>query len=168
MNPFIPTAVIQIGGRLIPRSLVLSSNPSLTTAFRSIASHNTGFSGLALSASISPTNPNSVNPVWRGTLFNMVVYTLFDYQDWQANLDNQALMTDTLLPELEALTPGGGVYLNEGDSNDPNWQQTFYGANYAQLKTVKEKYDPEQLFYAFTGVGSDEWEVRTDRRLCKL
>ena len=168
MNPFIPSDIIQIGSRLIPRTLVTSSNPSLTSALRSIASNGAGFSGLALSVPSSPTNPNSVNPVWRTALMSMVVYTLFDYQDWQTNLDNQALMTNTLLPQLAALTPNGGAYLNEADSFDPNWQQTFYGSNYAQLETVKTKYDPNSTFYAFTGVGSEQWQVRSDGRLCKL
>src|SRR5690349_1633028 len=115
MAPFIPTSVVQIGGRLIPRSLIYSNNTGLTTALRNMASHGAGFSGLSLKATTSPTMPNSVHPVWRTTLFNMVTYTLFDYQDWQANLDAQSLMTNTLMPMLADLTPGGGVYLNEAD-----------------------------------------------------
>lgn len=32
---------------------------------------------------------------------------------WSEMIVNQAKMTETYLPQLEALTPGGGAYLNE-------------------------------------------------------
>lgn len=47
-----------------------------------------------------------------------------------------------LLPQLDALSPGGGAYLNEGDPWQPNWQQVFYGDNYARLRQIKKTYDP--------------------------
>lgn len=99
-------------------------------------------------------------------------------------------MTDYWVPQLTALTPGGGCYLNEvsliqaywrlspaqanapsylkqADFNQPNWQQTFYGSNYAKLLAIKNEYDPTHLFYATTAVGSEFWTVETDGRLCK-
>ena len=117
MNPATPTAEIQIGSRLIPRSLVEQDNPALTAAFRVITERGGGASGLALNAS----NPafsspyNSVNPVWRSVLFDMVLYTIYNYTDFNTDLANQQLITDVLVPQLEALTPGGGAYLNEAD-----------------------------------------------------
>lgn len=73
------------------------------------------------------------------------------------------------MPQLEALTPGGGSYLNEADINQPNWQEVFYGTNYATLEKVKDKYDPNGLFYGLTAVGSERWVYRlhSDGRLCK-
>ena len=76
-------------------------------------------------------------------------------------------MTDTLLPRLEQLTPNGGVYLNEADFRQPDFQTSFYGGNYQKLLAIKNKYDPNDLFYALTGVGSERWTQAADGRLCK-
>ena len=40
----------------------------------------------------------------------------------------------------------GGVYVNYMQSGLANWQQAYYGANYAQLKAVKQTYDKDHLF----------------------
>lgn len=76
-------------------------------------------------------------------------------------------MTDVLLPRLEQLTPGGGAYLNEGDFQQPNFQEVFYGGNYERLLEIKNKYDPNHIFYATTGVGSESWTVSNDGRMCE-
>ena len=168
MNPPIPTSDIQIGGRFIPRSLVQQNNSALTAAFRTINDKGGGASGLALNVSnrLVGYPYNSVHPRWRDTLFDMVLYTLYNYTDWDLDLANQQLMTNELIPQLEALTPGGGAYLSEADFQQPNWQQTLYGDNYGQLKAIKDKYDPTHMFYALTGVGSEYWDVVEDGRLC--
>lgn len=79
----------------------------------------------------------------------------------------QDQITEDLLPQLEYLTPGGGAYLNEGDFQQPNWQQTFYGGGYGRLRDIKGSYDPNNVFYAVTAVGSEDWELQPDGRLCK-
>lgn len=84
-----------------------------------------------------------------------------------ANLVAQERVTAQLGPVLDALTPGGGAYLNEADMNQPNWQQAFYGSNYPRLLLIKKKYDPEGVFWGPTAVGSEEWNVAKDGRLCR-
>ncbi|KAI6915086.1 hypothetical protein KC318_g228 [Hortaea werneckii] len=59
------------------------------------------------------------------------------------------------------LTPGGGAYLNEADRMEPNFQYSFWGTKYPSLLKVKQRYDPFNLFYATTGVGSEFFEVRS-------
>lgn len=80
----------------------------------------------------------------------------------------QRKMTDEYIPKLKALSPGSGVYLNEADFREPDWQETFYGANYRRLLSIKEKYDPNHIFYAPTAVGSDEWKIDSRGALCKI
>lgn len=87
--------------------------------------------------------------------------------NFQANIALQNEITNTLMPRLEALTPSSRVYLNEGDFRDSNWKTNFYGANYASLLSIKDKYDPNSLFYGLTAVGSDRWTVQPDGRLCR-
>ncbi|KAI0471517.1 FAD fmn-containing isoamyl alcohol oxidase [Xylariaceae sp. FL0804] len=77
-------------------------------------------------------------------------------------------MTNDLVPALEAITPGGGAYLNEADFRQPDFQQVFYGDNYEKLLAIKDKYDPNQLFYGLTAVGSDRWEMQPDGKLCRI
>lgn len=49
--------------------------------------------------------------------------------------------------------------MNEGDMQDPEWQQAFYGSNYARLKEIKKKWDANGVFWAIGAVGSEEWEI---------
>ncbi|HEY3971965.1 MAG TPA: FAD-binding protein [Candidatus Sulfotelmatobacter sp.] len=59
--------------------------------------------------------------------------------------------------ELRALAPNGGAYVSESNFFEENWQQAYWGSNYAGLASVKKKYDPTGLFFAHNGVGSEEW-----------
>jgi Berberine and berberine like len=79
----------------------------------------------------------------------------------------QWLMTDEFVPQIEAVTPGSGAYMNEADFRQPNFQEVFFGDNYAALLAIKEKWDPDSLFYALAGVGSEVWVVDNDGRMCK-
>ena len=82
-------------------------------------------------------------------------------------LASQKLMTEVLMPKLAELTPNGSAYLNEADFRLPDIKEVFYGTNYAKLESIKAKYDPFNLFYAVTAVGSDFWKPQEDGRLCK-
>ena len=59
--------------------------------------------------------------------------------------------------QLRALVPDGGAYVSESDFFQENWQQAYWGSNYARLASVKKKYDPTGLFFVHNGVGSEEW-----------
>ncbi|KAI1459599.1 hypothetical protein F4805DRAFT_455765 [Annulohypoxylon moriforme] len=160
-----------IGGRLIPKSLLesKSSAASLLDALNFITSQGGAVSGSSMDVSKFPSIGinNSVNPVWRSAILDLVIGLSYDAYDFQANFALQNQMTNTILPRLEVLTPDGGVYLNEGDFRDPDWQTNFYGENYEKLLSIKDKYDPEGLFYGLTAVGSDRWIVQSDGRLCR-
>ncbi|HWE24625.1 MAG TPA: FAD-binding oxidoreductase [Myxococcales bacterium] len=54
-------------------------------------------------------------------------------------------------------TPSSGSYLNETDYFEPDWQQEFWGENYAALLRIKQKYDPDGLFFCHHCVGSESW-----------
>lgn len=166
----IDVGIAQYGGRLIPRSLVENNNTALTDAYRFINNNGGQFIGVGVNVSKAVAGDvyNSVNPGWRTTLIDTVITTPWSfYAPWQEMVDNQYLMTDVLLPPLEALTPNGSCYLNEGNFRQPDWQSVFYGENYDRLLEIKNKYDPNHMFYATTAVGADYWEVQPDKSLCK-
>lgn len=56
---------------------------------------------------------------------------------------------------LRAVTPSTGTYLNESDYFQTDWKEAFWGANYARLLGIKQRYDPDGLFIVHHGVGSD-------------
>lgn len=72
-------------------------------------------------------------------------------------------------------SPTSGAYMNEANTEEPNFQEAFYGSNYERLLAIKRAADPWWVFYAVTGVGSDEWIVEGTQglptqqgRLCRV
>jgi hypothetical protein len=59
--------------------------------------------------------------------------------------------------ELLKVAPGAGAYVSESNYFQEGWQAAFWGANYRRLATVKDKYDPDGLFFVHHGVGSEAW-----------
>jgi FAD/FMN-containing dehydrogenase len=60
---------------------------------------------------------------------------------------------------LRALAPDSGAYVSESDYFERHWQRAFWGTNYARLRAIKAKYDPDGLFFVHHGVGSEEWSA---------
>ncbi|KAL8718368.1 MAG: hypothetical protein Q9225_004485 [Loekoesia sp. 1 TL-2023] len=171
MMPPVAVAYAQYGGRLIPRSVVLNNPGGLMDAYKKITNDGALFTtvGLNVNRSVSGDVYNAVLPAWRTTLLDVVVS--IDIPSGASMSELYALqrrMTDDWIPQLEAISPGSGCYLNEADFLQPNWQETFYGANYNKLRATKAKYDPHDVFYATTAVGSDVWAVEGLGRLCRV
>jgi FAD/FMN-containing dehydrogenase len=61
------------------------------------------------------------------------------------------------MEQLRAVAGSSGSYLNETSYFKQDWQQAFWGANYARLLAIKRRYDPDGLFFAHHGVGSEGW-----------
>jgi FAD/FMN-containing dehydrogenase len=66
---------------------------------------------------------------------------------------------------VRALLPNVGSYVSGGDFFNPDWQQSFWGPNYARLLAVKDQYDPDGLFVVHHGVGSERWSADGFTRL---
>ena len=59
------------------------------------------------------------------------------------------------MSELRAIAPNGGSYVSESNYFEKNWQESYWGANYQRLLSIKEKYDPTGLFRVHNGAGSE-------------
>jgi hypothetical protein len=84
-------------------------------------------------------------------------------------------MTNTILGAWRETCPDSGAYMSESAILEPNFQQAFYGSNYDQLYSLKQKYDPFGVLYAPTAVGSEDWTVTSadglpdqNGRLCRV
>ncbi|PMD39231.1 FAD binding domain-containing protein [Hyaloscypha variabilis F] len=104
---------------------------------------------------------NAVNPAFRKTIMHADV---FDFATpsfrgpTQAVIDKYAVF-NVSMNKIRAATPGSGSYINEGDVQEPDWQQSFFGDNYQKLLAIKKQRDPWGLFWAPSTVGSEAWEV---------
>ncbi|MGC8200719.1 hypothetical protein, partial [Salmonella enterica] len=57
---------------------------------------------------------SSAHPAWRRTLVHATLTTPWSFEaPWEEMLAAQDLMTDVLMPAIEAVTPNGGAYQNE-------------------------------------------------------
>lgn len=70
---------------------------------------------------------------------------------------NQAQAVSRATQQLRRLMPEPGSYVSESDYFEADWQRAFWGANYPRLLAAKQTYDPEGLFFAHHGVGSEGW-----------
>ncbi|KAK7430392.1 hypothetical protein QQZ08_003140 [Neonectria magnoliae] len=121
---------------------------------------------------------NAANPAWRTTVLHGIAAAF-----WADNADEatKKIASDKLtfdwLAKWRAITPGSGAYMSESDYIEPNFQQSFWGSNYEMALTLKEKWDPRELFYATNAVGSEKWELQAkifgnmpsqNSRLCRV
>jgi FAD/FMN-containing dehydrogenase len=61
--------------------------------------------------------------------------------------------------ELRKLVREPGSYVSESDFFEADWQRAFWGANHARLAALKERVDPDGLFFVHHGVGSERWSA---------
>lgn len=71
----------------------------------------------------------------------------------------RAAGVERAMQEIYRLVPKSqaGAYVSESNYFDPDWQQSYWGANYPRLLAIKRKYDPDGLFFVHNGVGAEGW-----------
>ena len=77
----------------------------------------------------------------------------------EAAAHRQSEAVTAAMDEIRKLLPRVGSYVWETDYFQANWQDAFWGENYARLRAVKTKYDPGGLFFLHHGVGSEDWSA---------
>lgn len=170
-NGSIDVGIAQYGGRLISRDNVADNFDALSAAYRNITENGVTFIGVGVNVSspaITSGISNSVLPAWRNALVHATLTLPWNFTaPWSEMIALQDQMTYSVVPQMEAVTPNSGAYMNEADFRQIGWKEDFFGANYDKLLSIKNKYDPNNLFYAVTAVGSDAWTVAADGRMCR-
>ncbi|KAF5555515.1 isoamyl alcohol oxidase [Fusarium mexicanum] len=157
----------QFGGRLIPRSVLETNNVAFNKALRSLGASGVLVAGSSGKFEAYPGVSNGVPSYWRKAAISLQIGTLWDSTRWEDMIADQKKITEVYMPQLKAVTPGSGTYMNEADFYEPDWKNVFYGTNWDRLNTIKRKWDPNSFFYNFKGVGSEAWTVAKDGRMCK-
>lgn len=155
-----------ISSRLLDRSTFTDDVTQVTGVVRSIVNDGGSLVQMAIGASraVAGNPTNSVNPGWRDASMHILAIS-GDPDSKESIRDHQ--VTDVWGDRLRSLSPNSGAYVNEADPYEPNFQEAFYGNNYARLLSIKQRYDPDSVFYATTGVGSEDWVATSDGRLCR-
>ncbi|KAK1717919.1 FAD binding domain-containing protein [Colletotrichum lupini] len=103
---------------------------------------------------------NAVNPAWREAVMHCITAAL-----WNPTANETVIKTasDKLtfdwMQRWRDVSPGAGAYMSESDYIEPDFTQAFWGTKYAKALELKKKYDPNDVFYAQNGVGSESWEM---------
>ena len=66
---------------------------------------------------------------------------------------------DRAAAELRRIAPAAGSYVSESNYFNAGWQRAYWGEHYARLRAIKHHYDPGGLFFAYHGVGSEDWSA---------
>ncbi|KAI4251535.1 MAG: hypothetical protein L6R42_008344 [Xanthoria sp. 1 TBL-2021] len=163
-----------LGSRLLDRKALTS--PQLGETLQKVVgepeqytSVNIVFVGGGQVAADGADPYSGVNPAWRTSYVHNIVA-----RGWAPDADEDARrevyrdITDVKVQAMKALAPGTGAYMNEGDRFDTDYLQDFYGQHAAKLAYIKRKYDPSDLFYCPTCIGSERWREDEMGRLCRV
>jgi FAD/FMN-containing dehydrogenase len=66
---------------------------------------------------------------------------------------------------LRRMVPDAGAYLAESSFFQSDWQHAYWGKHYDRLRSVKQQYDPDGLFFVHQGVNSEAWSLDGFTRL---
>jgi FAD/FMN-containing dehydrogenase len=112
-------------------------------------------------ASTTDIRRGSVLPAWRTAYAHVMSYggTVNATADPSEALAVGAKWYETVMePVWRVWAPHTGSYMNEGNPFSSTWKHDFYGKNYRRLQGVKQKYDPSESIFVWSGIGSDHWQ----------
>ncbi|KAG7094813.1 hypothetical protein E1B28_005626 [Marasmius oreades] len=165
-------ANVLIGSRLLPRSLWKTNETigNVQSTIRSIVDGGASVFDITMKATLRNAGDpvNAVLPAWRDAERHFIfTLPLVDGESIQQILQDRETITTQFLAALKRLTSVTGSYINEADSNDLDFKDAFYGANYDMLLHIKDKWDPDQIMYGRVAVGGDRWFETEEGRLCR-
>ncbi|PHH59141.1 hypothetical protein CDD81_3699 [Ophiocordyceps australis] len=160
------------GSRIIPRHLMTDPErgADVTAVLRNITMTE-GYPFLpcqALNVRHQKHPKNAVLPAWRDAMAICLMSGTWDpHASPEEMAARQDVAANVVQPMIDDATPGGGVYLNEANYLQHDWQREFYGDNYDRLVEVKRRWDPDHLLWGYTTVDSERWYQDSEARLCR-
>jgi hypothetical protein len=159
--------------RMIPRSLMEDESTASAVVDAMRVASDQGFINSCVTfngtkKAIADSQANAVFPLWREALMHCIFVQTWNFSaPWGDMVARQDVLTNIVMPKVEAATPGGGAYLNEANFEQEHWQEVFYGESYGRLSEIKRALDPDGILYAGTAVDSDELVQDGQGRLCR-
>ncbi|KAM7193097.1 hypothetical protein V8F33_007969 [Rhypophila sp. PSN 637] len=161
------------GGWTMAKSDVANNHPAIIEAFKTVLNNGAfmvghmwnGGEGLPQSEWAN----SAVNPRFRAVSDKIItILPIGGDAPLSAKAEAQNRLTNVVDGALRAASPNGAAYINEADPFQPNWQTAFWGTNYPRLLSLRQKWDPEGVFYAVSTPGTEKWEqIEYGTRLCK-
>ncbi|OSD03413.1 FAD binding domain-containing protein [Trametes coccinea BRFM310] len=147
-----------LGSWLLPRDVIEANPDEVAQTLLPLTELTVSMVG---GGAVSKVNPGAmgVNPAWRKALLHTIFATGWA-EGTPVDIINQ--LVDGLkqnMTTLRALAPESGAYFNEASLFEPDPQRTFFGDNRFKLKTIKQDFDPIDLFVVAEGIGSDDWDA---------
>jgi FAD/FMN-containing dehydrogenase len=99
----------------------------------------------ALGGAVNRVAPSATAFVHRNALFGAQYTTGWTSGAASAGVNNQRAWLRSFWSSMRRYA-SGQAYQNYIDPDLANWQQAYYGGNYARLSAIKWKYDPASLF----------------------
>jgi hypothetical protein len=163
-----------VGGRLFTQSDITNNGDNIADALIYATMPEPIQVGMNIGHIVNPGhgNPkvdNAIHPSWRNAS-SFVITNLFmtGNETWVVKKERENYNTNVLGQRLRDVSPAGASYVNEGDLYEPDWQQAYWGSNYARLLRIRQKYDPNCVFYTQTTPGTEAWSVIDyGTKLCK-
>ncbi|KAL7931438.1 hypothetical protein V8C35DRAFT_323845 [Trichoderma chlorosporum] len=152
-----------IGGRFLDKKTLSSNKVDIKEAIKATITPAGGIilGEMLMGKGVWDAQPrggdNAVSKAWRSAITNTY------RRSWlRLSLLNKNKAA------LRRLAPHTGVYLNECDPMEPNFQDSFWGDKYGKLLQIKQTYDPQGVFFCHPCVGSEFCIMRPDGQLCKI
>ncbi|KUJ23468.1 FAD-binding domain-containing protein [Mollisia scopiformis] len=160
-----------MGSRLLDEKALSGNTTATKVAFEKFTEGGISTAYLVAGKGVKEAVPrggsNAVCPAWRKTLVHATANQAFAPVNKTAETDAIAA-TNGFANALRELSPDMGAYMNEGAGRyEPNWQQSFWGDNYARLLTIKRAIDPDDVLWCTPCVGNENW-AEVDNKLCRI
>lgn len=116
-----------------------------------------------------PVADNAINLKWRNASSFVITNVIMNgLETWDQKQHLETIQTDIVGKAFREAGPDGATYVNEGDLNEPNWQDSYWGEKYPRLLQIRKKWDPNGILYTKATPGTEDWEVLDyGRKLCK-
>ncbi|KAH0835525.1 hypothetical protein J3R83DRAFT_9214 [Lanmaoa asiatica] len=150
-------ASVLISSRLLSRDTVANN---YTRVAQVLIDCNASFTTVA-GGRVSQFGADSagLNPAWRNAVVQTFCGISWDEESSSTQIKGMIQQLRGWIKAMYDVTPNDGAYFNEASPFEIDWQNTFFGAHYSTLKSIKDKYDPYRLFVVAEGVGSEDWNT---------
>ncbi|KAF1835486.1 hypothetical protein BDW02DRAFT_578714 [Decorospora gaudefroyi] len=94
-----------------------------------------------------PKVDNAIHPTWRNASSFVITNVIMNGDEsWEVKKEREAFNTNVMGKAMRDVSPYGASYVNEGDLEEPNWQEAYWGSNYARLLKIRKAWDPTDNF----------------------